>query len=97
MSPLILGLTLKYGVPLAIRLIDEGKAKDEQEAIETAQGIIADLAFSDSITEQLVSADKEQTEFIVACLYGALTEAIGAIQELITNLRKIGQPTEVKK
>ena len=97
MSPLILGLTLKYGVPLAIRLIDEGKAKDEQEAIETAQGIIADLAFSDSITERLVSADKEQTEFIVACLYDALTESIDAIQDLITNLRKIGQPTEVKK
>ena len=94
MDPMLIMLILKYGVPLAIRLIKDGK--DDKEATQMALEVVENLATGD-IKEKLLDADKEQTEFIINALYGALQGLHEKFQSLITTITSIGQPTEVKK
>ena len=91
MDPATLALILKFGIPLAFRLLNDGK--DNQEAIETAQETVEALATGD-VVESLIAADEEQTEFIVNCLHGALSGVAEALGELLGNINDIGKPQQ---
>lgn len=76
-----LALLLKYGVPLAVKLLSEGK--DEEETVEAVTSAITNLESGAEIDEVLLAADEEQTKSIIDGLFGVLTGTLGAVGGLL--------------
>jgi len=77
-------LILKYGIPLAIKLLNSGE--DEPETVETVTEVIAGMEESGDVGELLVKADAEQTKGIVDALFDVITGAADAFGGLVKAL-----------
>jgi hypothetical protein len=80
MGTVEMALLLKYGIPLAVKLLANGK--NEKETTELVSGAITDLG-KDDIVQALVTADEAQTNAIVNALFGVITGASGALAGLL--------------
>jgi len=87
MGNLELNLLLKYGVPLAVKLLREGHSTAEVETAVKAVKIVSGIA-EVNVQEVLLKADDAQTESIVDGLFGVLTGVGDALGGL---LRAIGE------
>ena len=77
-----LALILKFGVPLAVKLLSDGR--DETETVEAVTGAIVNMESGDiELEETLLEADKEQTKSIIDGLFGVITGAAGALGGLL--------------
>lgn len=81
MGALELQLLLRYGVPLAVKLLAGGKS--EKETVEAVQNTVSDLAKGRDAVEALLKADDKQVEGIVEGLFGVLTGVADALGNLI--------------
>ena len=87
MGNLELGLLLKYGVPLAVKLLRGGETEDE--TVEAVKAAIAGMANPPDVGETLLEADDEQAKGIVEGLFGVLTgvtDAFGGLLKAIGGL-----------
>ena len=82
MGSVELGLLLKFGVPLAVKLLGDGKNPDETVEVVTA-AIVNMEAEPPDISEALLAANKEQTKNIIDGLFNVLTEGLGAFGGLL--------------
>ena len=77
-----LALLLKFGVPLAVKLLNDGK--DEDETIEFVKTAIVNLEGGNTdLGSALVNADNEQTKNIIDGLFGVITGVGDAVGGLI--------------
>ena len=74
-------LALKYGLPLAIKLLNNGKDETETQAVVTAA--ITGITSGTDATETLLKADDAQTASIVDGLFNVITGAAGGLFGLI--------------
>lgn len=82
-----LTLLLKYGIPLAIKLLNNGK--DEEETTKAVTGAIEGMAAGEvdvGMGDALVKADKEQTKSIIDGLFGVITGTANALGGLVKAL-----------
>jgi len=80
-----LALLLKYGVPLVIRLLADGKNSEYVE--EVVSCAITGVATSDiEVRDALINADGKQTQSIIASLFGVITGATDALGGLVCAL-----------
>jgi type II secretory pathway component PulF len=77
-------LLMNYGIPLAIKLLANGK--DEKETAEVVTGAITGLTSGTDVKTALVNATPEQKDAMVNALFGVITGATGAITNLISAL-----------
>ena len=80
MGSIELALLLKYGLPLAIKLLDN--SKDTDETIEVVTSVIAGM-YKGNVSEALINADDEQTESIITALFDVITGVSDAVGNLI--------------
>ncbi len=80
MGSIELALILKYGIPLAIRLLADGK--DEDKALEIATSAIAGM-YRGNAGEALAGADDGQTESIISGLFDVIADVSDAMGNLI--------------
>lgn len=85
-----LGLALKYGVPLVVKLLADGKK--EEETVAAVADVITNMATGGAgdageigavISNGLLGADEQQTKNIIDGLFGVLTGVMGAIGGLL--------------
>lgn len=86
-----LNLLLKFGVPLAVKLLADGK--EEKEAIEIAKTAVAGMASGGNldIGDVLLAADEEQTQSIIDGFFGLITgvgDAFGNLLKALGGLLK---------
>ena len=79
-----LALILKYVVPLAIKLANDGK--DETETVTEIVSVINNIDKSPDAIETLANADPEQTKSIIDGLFNVITGVAGAPFFLISSL-----------
>jgi hypothetical protein len=84
MGSLEMMLLMKYGIPLAIKLLSEGK--DDKETIDAANTAIGAITSGHNAGDVLIGADEQQTNDIVNGLYGVLTGVTGAFGGLVKSL-----------
>jgi len=77
-----LALLLKFGIPLAIKLLAGGK--DEVETVEAINNLITGIA-NDSVDvgDALLLANQEQTSGIIQGIYDVITGATNALSNLV--------------
>jgi len=75
-------LLLKYGVPLAFKLLGEGKSATEVKNAVEAIKIVSGVGGTD-VKEALAEADEKQTNGIVEGLFGVLTGVTDAFSNLL--------------
>ncbi len=76
-------LILKYGIPLAFKLWNDGK--DEPETVKAIVAAVAGFRESD-MTDALLKADEKQTKGIIDGLFGIITGATDAIGGLVKGI-----------
>ena len=81
MGSLELSLLLKYGVPLAVKLLKDGETEDE--TVEVVVTAITGLSDNIDVGEALLKADKEQAKGIIDGLFGVLTGVTDAFGNLL--------------
>ena len=91
MGSVEIALLIKYGVPLVIKLLSNGK--EEASAIEIAEESIVNLKESGMVST-LLHADQEQTNVIVKALYDVVTGTALSAGKLI--MAFVGLLTGVK-
>lgn len=75
-------LLLKYGIPLAVKLLADGK--DETETTESVVKAVAGMSAGGiDIGDKLLNADKEQSDGIIEGLFGVITGAGNALGSLV--------------
>jgi len=79
-----MGLILKYGIPLAIKLLAGGK--DQEETEEAVQDAVGGIASGEDVGGVLLSADEQQAQTIIDGMYDVITGATGALSSLIDGL-----------
>ena len=82
-----LNLLLKFGVPLAVRLLADGE--DEKETIVTVTSAITGMASRVDVGEALLEADEQQTKSIIDSLFGVIVgigDAFGGLIKAIAGL-----------
>lgn len=82
-------LLFKYGIPLAVKLLSDGK--DEKETTEIIEEVVYSLQSPD-IVDYLLDADEEQTNRIVQGLYDVATGVGNSVQSLVDSLARIFKP-----
>ena len=86
MGSLELELLLKYGLPVAVKLLQDGK--DTNEVVEVVTKVITGIKDKD-IAEVFVKADDKQTKGIIEGLFGIITgvgDALGGLVKAIGGL-----------
>jgi len=80
-----LTLVFRYGIPLAIKLLADGKSEAEIEKAVSATitGIYVANAGELDVVAALAEADEKQADGIVDGLFGVITGAAGAVVGLI--------------
>ena len=81
MGNLEMELLLKYGIPLAAKLLKSGES--EEKVIEAVITTVSGLKDAPDIGEALAKADKEQAKGIIEGLFGVLTGVVGAFGGLL--------------
>ena len=77
-----LALLLKYGVPVAVKLLADGK--EESETVDAVTSAITNMdAGVPDVGEKLLKADEEQTKNIIDGLFGMITGLGGAFGGLV--------------
>ena len=84
MGSIELTLLLRYGVPLAIKLIANGKTKND--AVVTAGDAAIGLAADIDLAAKLVDAKPKQVKSIVDGLFDVITGASDAFSHLVVAL-----------
>lgn len=83
-----LALLLKFGVPLAVKLLKDGK--EETETIEVVSAAIVNMEAGEmDVGTALLEADEEQTRNIIDGLFGVITgiaDAVGGLLKAIVGL-----------
>ena len=88
MGSLEFQLLMKYGLPLAIKLLGDKHSEQEVKDAVKAVKIVADVS-GDDAKEALLKADDKQTEGIVEGIFGLLTgvgDALGNLLKAIGGL-----------
>ncbi len=77
-----LALILKYGIPLAVKMLHEGR--DEEETVKVVKTAITGLKAGDvDIGGALLNANEEQSKSIIDGLFGIITGVGDAFGGLI--------------
>lgn len=85
MGALELSLILKYGVPLAIKLLLGGKI--ESETVDAVNSVITGMASGDiDVAKVLLAADEEQTNAIINGTYNVIIGTADALGDLVKSL-----------
>ncbi len=79
-----LGLLLKYGMPLAEKLLAADKKKGE--TIDAVVGAVNNLSDIPDMGEALLNADKDETANIIDGLFGVLAGVGDAVDGLAETL-----------
>ncbi len=74
-------LLLKYGLPLAVRLIANGVAKDD--AIEATTDMVEAINAEEDVAQYLLKADAKATAIIVDGFYDTLTGVAESLKKLL--------------
>ena len=85
MGNLELELALKYGIPLAVKLLSDGKGAKETELVvkEAVRNLVtSEVDFGKALAE----ASDEQADGIVEALFGLITGVAGAVGGLIKGI-----------
>ena len=88
MGNLELQLLMKYGLPLAVKLLGEGKTTEEARIAVEAVKVVSSVAGGDAVGA-LLKADDKQVDGIVEGLFGVLTgvgDAVGGLLKAIGGL-----------
>ena len=88
MDPVTLALILEIGVPLLIKLLNDGK--ENKEAVELAKAAVSGLNNKD-IAEKIVASTPEEKDAIVDSLYSVVVGAGNALTGLFASLSKLGK------
>ena len=80
MGTIELGLLLKFGVPLAVKLLTAGKT--ETETVIEVSHAIAGMSET-NVGEVLLLADEQQSKSIIDGLFGLITGVANAFGNLI--------------
>ena len=82
MGSMELNLLLKFGVPLAVKLLVAGK--DEKEVTDTVTAAVSGMAAGKvEIGKALLAADEKQTQSIIDGLLGVIVGTVDAFGGLI--------------
>ncbi len=82
MGSVELGLLMKYGIPVAVKLLNKGKS--EKEASEAARAIV--LLAGNDVSNALLLADYKQTQSIIGSLYDVITDTGNALGGLLKSI-----------
>lgn len=84
MGSVELALLIKYGIPLAVKLLSNGK--NEPETVEAVNTVITGISSGGDVSGALLNADETQTNNIVDGFFGLLTGVSGALGNLVKGL-----------